>query len=359
MEQENEKQRKDYGVILYENSNAKSFYDLPDGKLSGKAIAPRVYIIMFGAALFGWFLFSLITMAQSDGIGVAVIGHLVAFIVLVIVEFIIVFTAFSLWGKFFRAMLRNKALFRRHRMESELTSEFENTLKAADANKAKEYAIRIYKEYVVITNLGEDIVIHRSRIRRVKCDKMPNDKVYHLTFILNDDTEAVSEHKFPLSDVPIVKGYFDCFDYTPANHQKGYFKKKLPAIAFMCIQLLIGATLLIVRSFALHDMPMIFGLGFIALSILLIIVQFRDIAVVYHGIFPIGGGLFITALPIGIMLTIGEFTKMTVPYMLSIFTVYHAILAPFVGLGVLFVILGISGLVTCIRNGSAGAVFSE
>lgn len=359
MEQENEQRKIDYGVILYENSTAKSVYDAPDGKLSGKAIAQRVYMIILSVALFGWFLFSLITAAQSDGIGKAILEHLAPFFILVLAELILMFTAFNAWGKFSRAVLRHKALVRHHRMEGVLTRKLDSELKSADANKPKEYAIRIYKECVLVTNLGEDTVIPRSEIRLVKCDRNPNDRGYHLTFILNDDSEVVSERVFPLSDVPIVQKYFKRFEYTPEHYRKGYLKKKLPTIAFLFVPLLIGVALLILRSLILFGMPIIFGLVFISFSVLFIIAQFNDVAVINYGVFPILGGLLITGLPIAIMLTIGDLTKMTVAYMLSKFTVFHAGLSIFVGLGAMLVILGIAGLINCIKSGNAGAVDYE
>lgn len=335
----------DYGVILYEKSNAKTYLDAPTGKIGAKGWAQRIYMIILGVALFGWFLYSLITTSQSDvGIGMAIAEHITALFVLFVAEFILMLTAFGGWGKFARMALKNKALTRQRGMEGVRNRQLEAELQAADANKAKENAVRIYNDYVVVVNLGETTVINRSQLQRVTCVKSPLG--YKLTFNLYDDTQVVANIEFQLVDLPLVKKHFDNFEFTPANREKGYLKKKFPMLAFAFIPLLIGVGLTLVHCLVLPDMPIIFGIVFTAFGVVFITAQFNDVPLIRHGIMTILVGLILTGLPLGIALTIIDLVEsISLATVLSTFTPFHAVLSLFLGLGPMLIILGIFGII--------------
>ena len=334
-----------YGEILFEKSNAKSIYDVPTGRVDAKGWAQRIYMIILGTGLFGWFLYSLIIAVGQNGIGKAIVGHLLAFFVLLIAEFILLLTAFGGWGKFSRAALRHKSLTRKHRVEGVRTRAFEEELKAADANKANECAIRVYREYIVVINRGEKTVLPRYELERVQCDA--RSQGYQITFITYNGKEVVAQELLPISDLPIVKKHFERFDYTPANRGQGYLRKKFPLLAFMFIPILIGTALILLHCLVLHDMPIIFGILFVAFGVLFMIAQFSDVPAIKHGIMPIGGGIIIAAMPLGVIITITDLTQLSITALLATFTAIHAVLALFLGFGPLLIILGIAGLVDC------------
>ena len=339
-----------YGVVLYEKSNAKSVLDAPTGKIGAKGWAQRIYMIILGVALFGWFLYSLIsTASQVDvGVGKAIVRHLASFFLLLMAEAILMLTAFGGWGKFARMALKHKVLTRQHYMEGVRTRQLDEELKAADANKDKEYAIRIYNDYIVVVNLGETITIPRSQLQRVTCEKV--NSVYKLTFNLYDDTQILANIGIPLADIPFVKKHFDNFDYTPAPRGKGYIKKKFPMLAFAFLPLLLGIAILILRSLVLQGMPIIFGIVFIAFGVIFVTAQFSDVAVIGHGIMTILGGILLVGLPIGIALQIVDLvSEISLVTVLTTFTPFHAVLSVFLGLGPMLIILGISAIVDCAR----------
>ena len=349
MEELNLGEEQDYGEVLYEKSSAKAVIDAPTGKVGAKGWAQRIYMLTLGAALFAWFLYSLFTAAKQPNIsaGKAVINHLAAFFVLILAEAILLFTAFGTWGKFSRAVLKHKILTRQHRMEGAKTRQLENELKAADENKPKENAIRIYRDYVVVVNEGETTAISRAKLKNVKCEPKPAG--YQVIFTLIDDTQAEANLLLPMGDLPLIKKHFDSFEYTPLKRGKGYIKSKFPLLAFMFVPLIIGVVLIILHCLVLPDMPVVFGVLFIAFGVLLVIIQFSDVAVIRHGVVPIGGGIIVMALPLAALLTIAGFTKLSVATLLSTFTAVHAVLSLFLGFGPLLIILGIAGIVDCAR----------
>lgn len=350
MKELNAYETKDYGEILYEKSNAKSALDAPTGKVGVKGWTQRIYMLVLGVGLVIWFLYSLVNMAiQSEtGVGMAIVAHLGAFFVLLVAELILMLTAFGGWGKFARKVFRHKLLTRQHGMEGVKTRELEEELATADANKPQENAVRVYHDYVVVSNLGETTTIARSQLQSVQCE--PATAGYRLTFLLYDGAEIVANQLIPFADLPLVKKHFDNFGYTPAPRRKGYIKSKLPMVAFMCVPLLIGVALLIVRGLVLPEMPIIIGIGLVSFAVLLITAQFSDIAVIGHGVMTILAGLLFTALPIGIALTIADLVEsITIATILTRFTEIHAVMSVFLGLGPMLIIIGIFGIVDCTK----------
>ena len=340
-------EEQDYGEVLYEKSNAKAAIDAPTGKVGAKGIAQRIYTVALGATLVGWFLYSLISSIMDGDAGKAVVNHLAAFFVLVLAELILLFTAFGTWGKFSRAVLKHKALTRQRRMEGVKTRQLESELKAADENKVKENAIRIYRDYVVVVNDGESTAIARVKLKKVNCEFKPAG--YQVSFILIDDTQVDANIFIPAVDLPLIKKHFDCFDYTPAVRNKGYLKSKFPLLAVMFLPVIIGVVLLILANTVLRGMPLILGAGFLAFGVLLVIMQFSDVAVICHGVAPIGGGLIITALPLGILFTLSDLLKKSALTLLATFTPVHAVLSVFLGFGPLLIIAGIAGIIYCMK----------
>ena len=233
-------------------------------------------------------------------------------------------------------------------MEGVKTRELEEELQDADANKAKENAIRIYKDYVVVVNRGTAITIQRDQLQCVKCN--PGPKGYQLKFCLYDNKEFVANELVPISDLPLVKKHFDNFEDTPARRQKGYIKKKFPMLAFAFIPLLIGVALLIIRFLVLPDMPVIFGIVFAAFGVIFVTAQFDDVAVIKYGVMSILGGLLLMGLPLGIVLTIVDLVEsISFATIFSTFTEFHAVMSLFFGLGPMLIILGIASIVDCTR----------
>ena len=213
-------QATDFGVVLYEKSNAKHALDAPTGKVGAKGWALRIYIILIGAALFGWFLYSVFSSASNPEIGAAkaIAEHITAFFVLLVAELILMLTAFNGWGKFARAAFK-RGLARQRRMAGVKNRELEAELAEVDANKANENAIRIYRDLVVVVNDGAETLIHFAELQRVKCVKQPQG--YQLTFELYSEEPVVANVKLPIADLPIVKKYFDNFEYEAATREMG------------------------------------------------------------------------------------------------------------------------------------------
>ena len=337
VEELNKEQTRDFGVVLYEKSNAKHALDAPTGKLSGKEIAVRIYMILLGLAMFGWFLYSLIRAANDSEIGLAkaIASHIASFFILIVAEFIVMLTAFNVWGKFARAALKH-GLARQRGMEGVKNRELEAELAVADANKAAENAIRVYRDFIVVVNGGEETLIHRSQLQRVKCEPDPraNMRGYQVTFELYDGASVVAALPLTNADLPRFKKHLDNFEYTLASRQKGYFKKKLPTIAFLMVPVLIGVALIVVHSLVLPDMPLIFGVFFLSVGLLMVIGQFSDVAVIGNGVMGILVGLLFTALPVAIALTVADLAKeVTIASMLTYFSPLHAGLSVFFGFG--------------------------
>ena len=353
MEKLNKEQTPDFGVVLYEKSNAKHALDAPTGKLSGKEIAVRIYMILLGIAMFGWFLYSLIHAANDPeiGLGKAVASHISSFLILIVAEFIVMLTAFNVWGKFARAALKH-GLARQRGMEGVKNRELEAELAEVDANKARENAIRVYRDLIVVVNDGEETLIHRSQLQRVKCEPDPraNMRGYQVTFELYDSENVIAGVPLTSADLPRFKKHFDNFEYTLASRQKGYFKKKLPTVAFLMVPVLIGVALIVLRSLVLPDMPLIFGVFFLSGGLLMVLGQFSDIAVIGNGLMGIFIGLLFTALPIAIAFTVADLAKeVTLASMLTYFSPLHAGLSVFLGFGPMLIIFGIAGLANSVR----------
>ena len=346
--------RENDGVVLFEKSNAKHALDAPTGKLSGKALAQRIYVIILGVALFGWFLYSLIRAANDPeiGVGVAIVSHIASFFVLFVAELILMLTGFNAWGKFSRAVFK-RGMARQRGMAGVQNRQLESELEATDANKDKEYAIRVYQDCVVVVDKGEKRVIQRAELKRVKCepDTRPGYRGYRVIFELyNDQEPVIPVTVLEAAELPLFRKHFDNFEYIPAKRGKDYFKKRLPTACFMLVPTLIGVALLIVRSLVLPDMPLIFGAVFVAIGVTLIVAQFNDIAVIGNGIFGILLGLVFTALPIGIVLTIIDLVEeITFASVLATFTPLHAGLSVFLGFGPMIIIVGIAGLIDALR----------
>ena len=339
----------DLGELLYEESDAKSALDAPSGKVGAKGWAQRIYMILLGVAMLAWFVYSLIYAAnQPDvGWGKAIVKHIAAFLLLVMSETILMLTAFNAWGKFVRAVLKHKGLTRQHGMEGAQTRQLEEELKAADANKDKETAFRIYREYVVLMYRGNKIIINKNEIQSVKC--APTPKGYQLTFCMYDGCEKVSM-PIPSTDLPFIRNNLDRFDYEPGQRQRIDLKKKIPGILFACIPLLIGIGILLLRHFLLNDMPIIFGLVFLSFGVIFVTWQFSEVAVIYYGVLTILGGILLIGLPLGIALTIVDLVEsITWTSVLTTFTPIHSVFSVFLGFGPMMIILGIGAILDCSR----------
>ena len=232
-------------------------------------------------------------------------------------------------------------------MEGVQTRQLEEELKAADANKDKENAIRIYREYVVLVYRGNKLVLNKNEIQSVKCD--PSPKGYQLRFCMYDGSEKVSI-PIPPIDLPLVRNNLDRFDYEPGQRQKIDLKKKIPGILFACIPLLIGIGILLLRHFLLNGMPIIFGLVFASFGVIFVTGQFSEVAVIHYGVITILGGMLLIGLPLGIVLTIVDLVEsITWTTVLTTFTPIHSVLSVFLGLGPMMIILGIGAIVECSR----------
>ena len=349
----NKEQAQDFGVVLYEKSNAKHALDAPTGKIGAKGWALRIYVIILGAGLFGWFLYSLIHQATDPEIGVvnAIISHIITLFVLFVAELIFMLTAFNGWGKLARFAARRN-LNRKHGMEGVQARQLEEELAEVDANKEKECAIRVYRDLIIVVNDGEETLIHRAELRRVKCEPYPSADLrgYQVTFELYGEESVVASIPLLTADLPLFKKHFDSFEYTPAPLEKGYLKKRLPMVAFMFVVMLIGVAIIVVRSLVLPDIPLVIGVAFMSFGALLMLTQFSDIAVIGNGLIPICTGLLLMGLPIAIGLTIADLVEeITIASLFVTFTPVHAFVSVFFGFGPLLIIVGISGIVDCAK----------
>ena len=336
-----------YGVVLYENSSAKSIFDAPSGKVGAKGWAQRIYMILLCIGLFAWFLYSLITVAGEQGVGHAIVSHLLAFFILLMAEAILLLTAFNGWGKFARFALRHN-MKRKHGIEGAKTRVLEEELNAADENKSNECAIRIYKDYIIIVNYGEKTLLYISELQSVQCTCVEGID-FKLAFTTQDGTVVEAMRLVPNSDIPRVKKYIPAFENSKAEFQKNYLLRKLPMVAFMLVPILIGVALLILRAFILIGMPIIFGIVFITLGSLMLIAQFSEIAIIGNGIMHILGGLVVMGLPIGIWLTLADLLKFDATSLLLPFTALHAGLSVFLGFGPLLIIAGVVGFIDSLK----------
>lgn len=345
----NGEQRQDFGVVLFEKSNAKHVLDAPTGKVGAKGWVTRIYMILLGVGLFAWFLYSLIHAASDPetGVGAAIVSHIASFFVLFVAEFILMLTAFGAWGKFTRSALK-KGLARQRGMAGVQNRQLEAEFAEADENKANECAIRVYRDVTVVVNDGVETLIHREELQRVRCEK--TQRGFQLIFERYSEQPVVASLCLPLTDLPQVKKHFDNFEYTPAAREKGYFKQRLPMMAFMIVPVLIGVAIIVVHSLVLPDMPLIIGAGFLAIGLLLVLTQFSDVAVIGNGVIPIGAGLIFAGLPVAIALTVADMAEsVSIASLFSYFSPLHAGLSLFLGLGPVMIIAGVAGIVDCAR----------
>ena len=340
----------DYGEILYEKSNAKTQLDTPTGKIGAKGWAQRIYMLLLSAGLLAWFVYSLVHMASQEEVSLleAIVAHVMPFFVLAVAELILMLSAFGGWGKFARKMLRHRELTNQRGINGAETRQLQAELNAADANLACENAVRIYRDYVVVVNDGQATEIPVSNLQRVTCE--PASAGYKLTFHLYDNTQVVANMLLPAADVPLVKKHFYNFEHTTPPRDKGYLKKKLPMVAFMLVPVLVGVALLMLHFFVFDDMPILFGVAFMAFGVILMIAQFDDVAIIKHGVMPILFGVLLIGLPIGIALTIADMVEsISIATIMTRFTEIHAVLSVFMGLGPMLIIMGIAGIVDCAR----------
>lgn len=337
----------EYGQILYEKSNAQSLYDAPKGKVGGREYAKRIYIILLGFGLLSWFIYSLIIATNKDGFQTALINHIFALVILLIAELILILTAFNAWGKFARLILPYRSLRRNRRIKGVKINALENEINYADENKEKEDAIRIYKDYVVITNLGEDTIIDRLSIQNVQCVTVSTG--YNLVITKVDGVQITASTVLKMVDLPLIKKHFNSFTYDSPVREKGYILKKFPLLGMAFIPLVIGIVLMLLHFLVLNEMPLVFGVLFLAFGIVFITAQFSDITYIHHGVMPILGGLLIMALPLSVLLTLMDLLELSSNTILSNFTAIHAVLSLFFGFGPMLIILGIAGIIDCYR----------
>ena len=349
MKEVNDEKVHEFGVVLFEKSNAKHMLDAPTGRVGAKGKAIRIYLILLGMALFSWLIYSFINMATDpeEGIVNSIFSHFASFFVLLVAELILFLSAFNGWGKFTRFALKHN-LTSRNGIDGAQTRKLENELREVDANQEHENAVRVYNGFVIVVNDGKETLIHNTEIQRVKC--VPTANGYILTFELYDDKPLIANIPLAIADLPLIKKHFDNFEYVPTSRGKEYLKKKLPMVAFMLVPILIGAALIVVRSLVLPDMPLIIGVMFLSIGTLLMLTQFSDVAVIGNGLIPICTGLLFLGLPIAIALTVADLAEgVTVVSMLSYFSPLHAGLSIFLGIGPMMIIAGVNGLIDCLR----------
>ena len=349
MKETNNRREREFDVVLFEKSNAKHMLDAPSGNVGAKGKAIRIYLILLGVALFGWLIYSFINMATDpeEGVVNSIFSHLISFFVLFVAEFILFLSAFNGWGKFTRFALKHN-LTSKNGINGSQTRKLEEELAEVDANAEHENAVRIYNGFVIVVNDGKENLIHSSEIQRVKCT--PSLNGYHLTFELYEGKPLIANIPLAIAELPLIKKHFDNFEYVPTSRGKDYLKKKLPMIALMLVPILIGVVLIVVRRFVLPDMPLIIGVIFLSIGTLLMLTQFSDVAVIGNGLIPICTGLLFLGLPMAIALTVVDLAnEVTVASLMSYFSPLHAGLSIFLGLGPMFIIAGISGLIDCAR----------
>ena len=370
----------DLGTLKYEYSDAKSELDAPSGKVGVKGIVIRTYVILLMAGLLAWFIASLVLSVQELGAGKAVVHHIAGFFGLVMAELILLFTGFDLWGKFARAAYRRKLVSGRNRYNRHGANlrELEAELKEADENKPTENALRIYPAHIAIMNNGERIVLDRMLIAEVNCYNF--GKVLIFAFrSMGDEPVQVANILIPKRDFPMVARCFgenfhhirmvssadkrqaagtmkqddlpeEVREMTKGIYRAPTTREKLPTLFFMLIPVLIGVAITVIHCVLLPDMPIIFGIVFMGGGVIAATMVFDDYAIMAYGVTPILGGLLITALPYGILLTISQLAKVSMASLLMPFEIWHAVFSVFFGMGIMLAILGVVGFITCIRN---------
>lgn len=370
------------GTLLFETSNAKSKFDAPTkSKLSVRQIVLRVYLLLLAAGLLAWFLISLIIGAQAEGFGTALLNHLAALFGVIAGELIIIFTAFSLWGKFARRFARMKGVRgtgrHRYRREGAELRALQAELDEADENKPTENALRIYPEYIVVINDGIKTTLSRAEIETINCYDFGKELIF--AFYADGETLA-AKARVRKAELPLMRKIFgEKLDYArltaPVKQggkpqagtmpyddipeqvkeasegviRRSTVREKLPVLFFMMVPLFVGAAVLTVHFVVLPDMPLIFGVLFIGFGVLGMSTVFGEIPVFAYGVTPVLGGLFITAIPISVLFMLEHYLEMSALSLLMPFTIVHAVLSVFAGFGLMLVIMGIAGIVRCIR----------
>ena len=342
--------------LLYEYSDAKTMYDAPArGKVTLKGLISRGYIVVLGVGILVWFLYSLIAMSIEIGFGRALLYHLPAVFGMFVGEFILFLSAFAAWGKFIRFAFRHNLVnTKAHGGEGRDLRLLEAEMNAADEQKPVENAFRVYRDFLVIINNGKKITLPRESVQKVTCQEIGD----HLGLTVYADIAVNVAVKLPRSEFPRVRRHFKEFEYRKAvrNFEDGQSiaenSKKFDLapllFSFVCLAVC-GGVMAMHFTFA-PALPLILPLGFGFFGILLFLIAFEGYTpIIKNGVIIILLGLFFTGIPVAVLFSVVSMAGVSAVSLLLPFTVVHAVLSLFLGIGPMVLISGVAGLITSIR----------
>lgn len=340
----------DYGDLQYEYSDAKTVYDQPVKEKRG--IAPvliKIYLILVAAGMLGWFLYSIIAQSLNVGFGNALVSHLLWLFILIIIEMVLLFTAFKAWGKFARFAFRRNLVKRRGRGSARVR-QLEAEINEAEENESHENGVYVYSSYIVIVNEGEKTVLNRAELQSVSAKLSPNKRWLELEFLSQSGEEKYSA-LVPYTDLPSMRRTFEGQLAVDELSIKKADKPEPMLFVLFGVVILIGVALMVLHFTVFNDMPLIFGEFFTAMGVLFIIIQFNRFAVIREGIVPLLASIIISTMIISAFSLIAQVQglEFTFYYVFGVFD-YKSVLIMFLAfMGMLF-ISGIAGTIKCIRH---------
>ena len=344
------------GELLYEYSDAKTMYDAPAaGKVTLKGKIARGYLLALGVGLLVWLFYSLIKMSTESGFGFAFLYHLPSILGLFVGEVILFLSAFSAWGKFVRFAFRHNLVnTRAHGGEGRDLRRLEAEMMAADEQKPVENAFRIYRDFIVIINKGKKITLPRESVNKVTCQEISD----RLELTVYADIAIVAVVKLPSSEFPRIRKHIKGLEYRKPlrdlEHSQSITEKTdkfvLPPLLFSFVCLAVCGGVMAIHFTIAPELPLILPLAFGFFGILLFLIAFEGYTpIIKNGVIVILLGLFFTGIPVGVLFSVVSMTGVTAVSLLMPFTVVHAVLGLFLGVGPTILISGVAGLITSIR----------
>lgn len=336
-----------YGELQYGYTDAKTMYDAPAKLTLGEKLA-KGYYLLIAACMLVWYVYSLITHSINDGFINAFLsgGHLLYLVALIVIELVVILSAFNLWGAFMRLVLRRNLV---NRAESDI-SDIESELERADANKYKENALYVYTSFIVITNFGRETVFNRSVLRSVSAIKRGECDL-DLEFFLKDEDRSYNI-TVPYFDLIKLRKIFSGILTEKSERQNvGINNESIGAICFGVLFIFIGIFLIVSRFTFMQELgnvPLLFGIVFSAFGILAILLQFYKYVIFKEGFVPLFTGFIFFVLPFSILYLVGQELGVTINTFFGTFN-YNAVAVFLLSFSPVFISGGIVGIVKCIR----------
>lgn len=355
----------DYGKLRFEYDDKVSQLDMtPQKRKRLYKSFGFYYILAVIIILIIWFIASLISNAIKFGFWKSLGMHISGGFALFVMSLIILLSAFGGWGKFARLVnggnLKNVKKFK----EEEKIND--------DMNMSRSNAVRIYDEWLVITNQGWSNTYYLDKVAQVKLKQFgAYGKYFTLSFVSFDGEIAFAKVIIPSEKMYMInlrrifgdKLCVEKIESMPsvekASHPvKTAIKKRNKSIGeligltcFVGIFILAGILVIWMHYNVEPSIPAFLGGFFIAVSCIALCGIYDFVPILKDVLVPILFGAVFMFFPISLIKVIykSNDTALTIKSLLGVFTPISAAVVFFGWMGLLFVIVGIKTAIDYIR----------